>query len=85
MGPTRDFRETIVARAQRDAKFRQALFTESLNAYLAGDSASGKAILRDLINATIGFEATVLRQIEQWQCMNGTGESDSSVKRTARQ
>jgi hypothetical protein len=56
MALTRDFRETIMARAQRDAKFRQALFTESLNAYLAGDSATGKAILRDLINATIGFE-----------------------------
>ena len=53
---TRDFKETIMARAQRDAKFRQALFTESLNAYFAGDSATGKAILRDLINATIGFE-----------------------------
>lgn len=45
-----------MARAKRDAKFRQALFTEAMNAYLAGDSASGKAILRDLINATIGFE-----------------------------
>jgi hypothetical protein len=56
MALTRDFRETIMSRAQRDAKFRQALFTESLNAYLAGDSAAGKAILRDLINATIGFE-----------------------------
>lgn len=56
MALTRDFRETIMARAQRDAKFRQALFTESLNAYLAGDSATGKAILRALINATIGFE-----------------------------
>ena len=56
MALTRDFKETIMARAQRDAKFRHALFTESLNAYLAGDCATGKAILRDLINATIGFE-----------------------------
>jgi len=56
MALTRDFRETIMSRARRDAKFRQALFTESLSAYLAGDSATGKAILRDLINATIGFE-----------------------------
>ncbi len=56
MALTRDFKETIMARAQRDAKFREALFTESLNAYLAGDSATGKVILRDLINATIGFE-----------------------------
>ena len=45
-----------MARAQRDALFRQALFTEALNAYLAGDAAAGKAMLRELINATIGFE-----------------------------
>jgi DNA-binding phage protein len=57
MALTRDFRETIMARAQRDARFREALFTEALNAYLAGDTATGKALLRDLINATIGFEA----------------------------
>ena len=30
-------------------------------------------------------EPAVVRQIEQWQCMKGTSESDSSVKRTARQ
>jgi hypothetical protein len=33
-----------------------ALFTEAINAYLAGDTAEGKAILRDLVNATVGFE-----------------------------
>jgi DNA-binding phage protein len=53
---TRDFKETILARAQRDARFREALFTEAINAYLAGDTAEGKAILRDLVNATVGFE-----------------------------
>ena len=56
MALTRDFKETIQARAQRDARFRQALFTEAINAYLAGDTATGKAILRDLVNATVGFE-----------------------------
>ena len=57
MALTRDFKATILARAQRDARFRQALFTQALNAYLAGDTTAGKAILRDLLNATIGFEA----------------------------
>ena len=56
MALTRDFKETIQARAQRDPRFRQALFTEAINAYLEGDTTSGKAILRDLVNATIGFE-----------------------------
>lgn len=56
MALTRDFKETILARAQRDTRFRQALFTEAIDAYLAGDTATGKAMLRDLVNATVGFE-----------------------------
>ena len=30
--------------------------TEAVNAYLSGDEATGKAVLRDVVNATIGFE-----------------------------
>jgi len=56
MALTRDFRETVKARAQREPRFREALFTEAINAYLAGDTAAGKATLRDLVNATVGFE-----------------------------
>jgi hypothetical protein len=53
---TREFKATVVERVRRDSRFREALFVEALNAYLAGDIAEGKAILRDLVNATIGFE-----------------------------
>src|SRR5438876_11408807 len=53
---TKDFRETIRARAERDPRFREALCREAIDAYLAGDTAAGKAVLRDLVNATIGFE-----------------------------
>jgi putative addiction module killer protein len=53
---TRAFRETVYRRAQRDRAFRKALLTEAVNAYLSGDEAAGKAALRDVINATIGFE-----------------------------
>jgi DNA-binding phage protein len=56
MALTRDFKLTVAARAQRDPKYRQALFTEALTAYLAGDTRTGKAVLRDLVNATVGFE-----------------------------
>ncbi|HTO89169.1 MAG TPA: transcriptional regulator [Thermoanaerobaculia bacterium] len=56
MGLTRAFKETIAERARRDSRFREALFTEAINAYLAGDTAEGKSILRDLVNATVGFE-----------------------------
>jgi DNA-binding phage protein len=56
MALTKAFRETVYQRAQRDAGFRKALLTEAMNAYLGGDEATGKAVLRDVINATIGFE-----------------------------
>jgi DNA-binding phage protein len=56
MALTKSFRETVYERAQRDAGFRKALLTEAMNAYLDGDEATGKAVLRDVINATIGFE-----------------------------
>ncbi len=55
MALTRDFKETVMARAQRDRKFREALFSEAINAYLAGDIATGKAMLRDLVDAKVGF------------------------------
>ena len=52
---TRDFKETIQARIERDPTFREALFKEGIDCLLAGDVDTGKAVLRDYINATIGF------------------------------
>lgn len=54
---TRDFKETVQARARQDAAFREALLAEAAGAMLSGDTAVGKALLRDYINATIGFES----------------------------
>jgi len=56
MALTRAFRETVYARAQRDAEFCKALLMNAVNAYLGGDEATGKTVLREVINATIGFE-----------------------------
>jgi len=53
---TKDFKETIQARAQQDPAFRKALLQEGVECLLAGDVDTGKAVLRDYINATIGFE-----------------------------
>jgi len=52
---TRDFKETIRARVERDPKFRKELLREGVEAMLAGDVATAKTILRDYINATVGF------------------------------
>ena len=57
MALTRDFKETIAARVQKDAQFRRALLAEAVGTLLRGDLDAGKAMLRDYINATIGFEA----------------------------
>ncbi|KNZ34122.1 MAG: transcriptional regulator [Methylibium sp. NZG] len=56
MALTRDFKETILARVQADPKFRDALLKEGIETMLAGDVDTGKAILRDYIKATVGFE-----------------------------
>lgn len=56
MALTRSFKETVKARVERDPKFRAALLTDAVEQMLAGDVATGKAVLRDYINATVGFE-----------------------------
>ncbi len=53
----RHFKETVRERAQRDPAFREALLREAIETLLGGDVETGKAVLRDYINATIGFEA----------------------------
>ena len=53
---TRDFKETVQERAARDPAFREALLKEGVECLLAGDVDAGKIVLRDYINATIGFE-----------------------------
>ncbi|TGD97249.1 DNA-binding protein [Methylobacterium nonmethylotrophicum] len=68
---TRSFKETVKARAERDPAFRDALLTEAIGQFLAGDLDTGKAILRDYINATIGFE----------QLAETTGSSSKSLMR----
>lgn len=55
MALTRDFKETIRARVQRDPGFRKALLREGIENFLSGDLETGKTILRDFINATVGF------------------------------
>jgi len=52
---TRKFKETIRARVKRDPGFRKALLREGIECLLAGDVETGKIILRDFINATVGF------------------------------
>jgi hypothetical protein len=56
MALTRDFKETIQARIESDPAFREELLKEGVECLLSGDMDTGKAVLRNYINATIGFE-----------------------------
>lgn len=56
MALTREFKETVQARVQRDPVFRAALLIEGVQTLVAGDVETGKVILRDYIKATGGFE-----------------------------
>lgn len=58
---TRDFRETVQARAKRDPGFREGLLSEAIERLLAGEVEVGKELLRDYINATIGFPKLAAR------------------------
>ena len=55
MALTRDFKETIKARVERDPAFRKELLIDGIESFLSGDVDTGKAVLRDYINATVGF------------------------------
>ncbi|CDZ31470.1 Hypothetical protein NGAL_HAMBI1145_02320 [Neorhizobium galegae bv. officinalis] len=56
MALTREFKETVKARLDQDPAFRAALLSDAVELLLEGDLETGKSVLRDFINATIGFE-----------------------------
>lgn len=56
MALTRDFKETVLKRAQTDPEFIKALLDEAVTLFLNGEAQTAKLMLRDLVNATLGFE-----------------------------
>lgn len=71
MALTRDFEETVRARAQNDPSFRIALIEEAIESLLEDDLDSGRSILSNYINATIGYQILAER----------TGRSAKSLMR----
>lgn len=53
---TRDFKQTVLERVQRDPEFAKALLDEAATLFLGGEPETARLILRDLVNATVGFE-----------------------------
>lgn len=56
MALTRDFKETIKERTARDPTFAKAMLDEAATAFLNGEPHVARLILRDLVNAAVGFE-----------------------------
>lgn len=54
---TRDFKQTVVERVERDPAFAKALLDEAATLFLSGEPDAARLILRDLVNATVGFES----------------------------
>lgn len=53
---TRAFKELVQRHVAADPAFAEALLREGIDSMLSGDVDTGKAVLRDYIKATIGFE-----------------------------
>jgi DNA-binding phage protein len=56
MALTRSFKQTIVERVRRDRVFARALLDEAATLFLNGEADTARLVLRDLVNATVGFE-----------------------------
>lgn len=56
MALTRKFKKTVMARVERDAAFAKALLDEAATLFLSDEPEMARVILRDLVNATLGFE-----------------------------
>jgi DNA-binding phage protein len=56
MALTRDFKQTVIERVRRDPEFARALLDEAATLFFNGEPDATRLILRDLVNATVGFE-----------------------------
>jgi DNA-binding phage protein len=56
MALTRDFKQTVIERVERDPEFAKALLDEAATLFLSDEPETARLILRDLVNATLGFE-----------------------------
>jgi DNA-binding phage protein len=57
MALTREFQNTVVDRVRRDPAFARTLLDEAATLFLNGEPDAARLVLRDLVNATIGFAA----------------------------
>lgn len=61
MALTRDFKQTVKDRAISDPAFAKAMLDEAATAFLNGEPQVARLILRDLVNASVGFETLAVQ------------------------
>ena len=66
-----EFKELVQRNVQRDPAFARALLSEAIQSFIEGDVETGKLMLRDYVNATIGFS----------ELADATGHPDKSLMR----
>jgi hypothetical protein len=64
---TRDFKDTVTERMLRDPAFARAMLDEAATLFLNGEANTARLILRDLVNASVGFD-----------CIGGVAPADMS-------
>ncbi len=82
----REFRQTVVDRARRDASYARALLDEAATLFLNGEPETARLALRDLVNATVGFErlsamtATPAKSLHRMLSANGNPNMDNLAR-----
>jgi DNA-binding phage protein len=66
MALSREFKELVVARAEKDPEFRRGLITEALTMILRGEITAGRLMIREYINAT-GSMSEICRKLNKHQ------------------
>lgn len=61
MALTQDFKQTVVRRVQREPAFAKAMLDEAATLFLNGEPYTARLMLRDLVNATLGFETLAVQ------------------------
>ncbi len=53
---TRDYKQTVIRRVVKDEVFAKSMLDEALTLFLGGEPEVARLMLRELVNATVGFE-----------------------------
>ncbi len=61
MAITRDYKTTITQCVESNPAFAKALLDEAMSLFLNGEPDVARLVLRDLVNATVGFETMAIK------------------------